>query len=236
MYLLCIPDVDRQFLEACERGNLDEVLKILYYHDNGPTKLLERDPGSLNHMHYFHATCFHGHHEVVEQLFVFGVDVNLKSHHGTPLSVASQAGHLETVKVLVEHNATIFDPDMPETLSPIFQASKNGHIDVFNYLISKKPEIIPVMGPRLLVQACHDGFLTIVIELLSKDVDVNGISASSSPSHAPISIDSLLESPLHAACSQNHTEVAAYLLQEGAEVTVDLVEHYHEELGEAVSR
>lgn len=225
-----------QFLHACETGNLDDVLRILYYHDDATTKLLHVDPDSLDHMHYLHAACFHGHHEVVEQLFVFGLDVNLNSRHGTPLSVASQGGHLETVKVLVKRHADIYDPTLPDTLSPIFQACKHGHLEVFNYLISEKPEALSELGPRLLAQACCDGFLGIAIVLLSHNVDVNGSVVSMSPSHACISFDSLLECPLHAALSQGHVEVAEYLLQEGAEVTLDLVENFHEVLGEVVSR
>ena len=119
--------MDAIFLAACESGNLDEVLSILYYHDDGPVKLIQTDPSTLDHMHYLHAICFNGHCDVLEQLFYFDVDVNMNSSCGTPLAVACQGGHMNTVRCLVKHGAIIYDPDANPTLTPFFQACKHGH-------------------------------------------------------------------------------------------------------------
>ena len=226
--------MDAEFLNACETGNLNEVLNILYYHDNEPVKLLKTDPNTLDHMHYFHAVCLNGHCDVIEQLFYFDVDVNLDSAYGTPLAIACQGGHMQTVKTLVKHGATIYDPNTNPTLTPFFQACKHGHLDILTFLIEEEPDVLLVLGSQLLVEACREGFLEIVVLLVSRDIDINGgIHPSSSSS---ISFDASLETPLQAACSQNQVEVVEYLLQEGVEVNVSIVQKYYQVLGEAVHR
>ena len=225
-----------EFLNACESGNLNEVLNILYYHDNGPVKLLKTDPNTLNHMHYFHAVCLNGHTDVVEQLFYFDVDVNMDSAYGTPLAVACQGGHLPTVKILIKHGATIFDPNTKPTLTPFFQACKHGHLEILTYLIEEQADVLMALGSQLLVEACREGFLDIVVLLLSKNIDIDGGIPPNSPSRGSITFDMTLETPLQAACSQNQVEVVEYLLQEQVEVTVSIVQKYYQVLGEAVRR
>lgn len=228
--------LDGEFLNACERGNLNEVLNILYYHDNGPVKLLKTDPNTLDHMHYFHAVCLNGHCDVVEQLFYFDVDVNLASEYGTPLAVACQGGHMGTVKTLVKHGAKIHDPNTITTLTPFFQACKHGHLDILTYLIEEEPDALLVLGSQLLVEACREGFLDIVVLLVSKSIDIDGGIPPSSPSRESIAFDMSLETPLQAACSQNQVEVVEYLMQEKVEVNVSIVQKYYQVLGEAVRR
>ena len=225
-----------EFLNACEAGNLNEVLNILYYHDNGPVKLLQTDPNTLNHMHYFHAVCLNGHTDVVEQLFYFDVDVNMDSAYGTPLAVACQGGHLSTVKALIKHGAQIFDPNTDPTLTPFFQACKHGHLEILTYLIEERPDILLSLGSQLLVEACREGFLEIVVLLISKNIDIDGEILHNSPPRESIQFDMALETPLQAACSQNQVEVVQYLLQEQVEVTVSVVQKYYQVLGEAVKR
>ena len=228
--------MNAEFLNACETGNLNEVLNILYYHDNGPVKLLQTDPSTLDHMPYFHAVCLNGHCDVVEQLFYFDVDVNMDSRYGTPLAVACQGGHIDTVKTLIKHGATIHDRSTNATLTPFFQACKHGHLDILIYLIEEEPLALVELGPQLLVEACREGFLDIVILLLSKNIDIDRGILPSSSSRESIPYHSSLETPLQAACSQNQVEVVEYLLQEGAEVGVSIVQEYYQVLEEAVKR
>jgi ankyrin repeat protein len=238
-HLFCcieINTMDAEFLEACESGNLNNILNILYYHDNGPTKLLKTDPNTLDHMHYFHAVCLNGHCDVVEQLFYFDVDVNLNSVYGTPLAVACQGGNIRMVETLIKHGAKIYDPNANPTLTPFFQACKHGHLDILTFLIEEEPDVIPVLGLELLVEACREGFLDIVVLLVSKNIDINGEIHPSSPSSQSISFHASLETPLEAACSQNQGEIVQYLLQEGVEVNVSIVQKYYQVLGEAVRR
>ena len=228
--------MNADFLKACETGNLNEVLNILYYHDNGPVKILQTDPNTLEHMHYFHAACLNGHCDVVEQLFYFNADVNLDSRYGTPLAVACQGGHLEMVKTLVKHGANIYDPNSRPTRSPFFQACKHGHLDILTYLIQVRPDVLSTLGPQLLVEACREGFVEIVVLLRSKEIDINGEVHPSSPRKEQILFDLALETPLQAACSKNQVEIVEYLLQEKAEVNVSIVQKYHQVLKEAVKR
>lgn len=228
--------IGEDFLKACETGNLNEVLNILYYHDNGPVKLLKTDPDRLDHMHYFHAVCFNGHCDLIEQLFYFDVDVNLDSAYGTPLSVACQGGHMAAVKTLVKHGAKVNYSSANPTLTPFFQACKHGHLDVLTYLIEAEPNALLDYGLQLLVEACREGFLEIVVFLVSKSLDINGAIQSSSSNRESISFNMSLETPLEAACSQNQVEVVQYLLQEMVEVNVSIVQKYYQVLAEAVRR
>ena len=229
--------MDAEFLRACEMGNLNSVLNILYYHDNGPVKLLKTDPNTLDHMHYFHAVCLNGHCDVVEQLFYFDVDVNLDSAYGTPLAVACQGGNIRMVKTLIKHGAKIYDPNANPTLTPFFQACKHGHLEILTHLIEEEPDVLLVLGLELLIEACREGFLEIVVLLVSKDIDINGGAHPNSPSSAQsISFDASLETPLEAACSQHQGEIVEYLLQEGVEVNVSIVQKYYQVLGEATHR
>ena len=56
--------------------------------------------------------CYNGHRDVVEYLLVSGVDVNSQRTDGkTALHGCAEAGHLEVVKLLLEHKAS-FQEDL----------------------------------------------------------------------------------------------------------------------------
>jgi outer membrane protein assembly factor BamB len=77
----------------------------------------------------------------VRQLLAKGVDVNAANPYGaTALSFAADKGHLEVVKLLVEHGAEVNVNDTFYSYSPVGWAAANEHVDTVAYLVQKGAE------------------------------------------------------------------------------------------------
>jgi ankyrin repeat protein len=73
--------------------------------------------------------------EVVRLLMDAGALINQANNEGvTPLSVASEIGHVEVVRLLIDAGALINQADEDGATS-LFMASLNGHVDVVRLLI-----------------------------------------------------------------------------------------------------
>lgn len=76
-----------------------------------------------------------GNNELVSQLLEAGADVNKINYDGfSPLMHAAYYGHLDTVKLLLEHGAYI---DFHQKTSALIIAAQNGHIELVEYLLLK---------------------------------------------------------------------------------------------------
>ncbi|KAI0260114.1 hypothetical protein BC834DRAFT_1044836 [Gloeopeniophorella convolvens] len=88
---------------------------------------------------YFAALC--GLPLVVEQLVVSHPEDldQIGGHHGTPLNVASHYGHIDTVRLLLDHGA---DPNAPAspTGPALYVASFAGHVDVVQLLLEHRAQ------------------------------------------------------------------------------------------------
>lgn len=58
----------------------------------------------------------------------------------TPLHAATLNGHLEAVKLLIEHTAEVNAKDK-DGWAPLHLAARNGHLDVVKLLIRQKAEV-----------------------------------------------------------------------------------------------
>ena len=79
----------------------------------------------------------------VKQLVEAGANVNgYVGYEGreTPLDRAAMRGHLEIVKYLVEHNATINEKEKPGNV--VYLAASLGKFDIVDYLLSKGGRLI----------------------------------------------------------------------------------------------
>ena len=59
---------------------------------------------------------------------------------GTALHYASQEGHLNAVKLLLNHRAEI-DAAGDDQVTPLLLASENGHLDVVQLLVASKADV-----------------------------------------------------------------------------------------------
>lgn len=79
-----------------------------------------------------------GNLKVVKELLQRGAAIN---HPGwTPLHYAATAGHLELIRLLLEHHAYI-DAESPNKTTPLMMASRNGNIQVVQLLIEQGADV-----------------------------------------------------------------------------------------------
>jgi ankyrin repeat protein len=74
--------------------------------------------------------------EVVRELLNHGANVNTADKDCvTPLSVASQNGHVEVVRELLNHGANVNTADN-DGVTPLLVESQNGHVEVMRELVN----------------------------------------------------------------------------------------------------
>ncbi|XP_052100513.1 leucine-rich repeat serine/threonine-protein kinase 1-like isoform X2 [Mytilus californianus] len=177
--------------------------------------------------------------DIVIVLISNGCDVNLPSIEGTPLQIISRNGNYQLINILLENGAileTEEDPIFSEN-SPFYLASLYGHTDVVRRLLSYQPststfnfsqEMVKDDGVRscLLFAACRGGNLEIVKMWLSPSMDIN---------HPKLFVSSLEDcengTPLYAACSGGHYDVAKFLYDMGANLTDKICREFPEIAG-----
>ena len=72
----------------------------------------------------------------LRSLIKMGADINQsgEQHGGTPLLIASQEGHLEVVKLLIESGGSVNEADN-RGATPLWIASGAGHLEIVKLLI-----------------------------------------------------------------------------------------------------
>ncbi|KAJ7595613.1 ankyrin repeat-containing protein [Mycena floridula] len=174
----------------------------------------------------------HGSLSLLKQFFKWGADLNAPdmtdTWHPTALYEASEAGHLEIVKFILEHGVDVnakggywdcalgaaahlgnievveyllnhgADPNAPDYI--LFHAL-NGGLEIVEMLIAKGANL-QVQGDAALLGASSNGNLDIVKLLIKKGV---------SPKNGQI---------FHRACYCGHLEVVQFLVENGANVNV----------------
>lgn len=111
----------------------------------------------------------------VQALLAKGVDVNTKFRYGaTALSYACDRGHVEVVKVLLEHGADVNVKDTFYNATPLSWAAFKGHIEVIRLLLSKGAE----GRDDAVVDAARQGKL----ELARVVLDAGGLKPETLPS------------------------------------------------------
>ncbi|MEM8560049.1 MAG: ankyrin repeat domain-containing protein [Bacteroidota bacterium] len=130
---------------------------------------------------------------------------------GSPLIAAAEGGFLPVVKLLVEAGASV-DLGIEGDGNPLIAASGAGWSHIVTYLIDEGADVNALVegDETPLINAAAEGHIAIVRLLVQAGADVNQ-AAWGGNSAAPE-----LRTPLGMAQRYGHTEIAAYLVAEGA--------------------
>ncbi|CAG9773085.1 unnamed protein product [Ceutorhynchus assimilis] len=148
--------------------------------------------------------CCGGFTEVADILLKGGADIELGA--STPLMEASQEGHLELVRFLLEYGANV-NAITQTNDTALTYACENGHTDVADLLIQYGANIEHESegGRTPLMKACRAGHLCTVKFLIDKGANVR--KQTSNNDHTPLSL----------ACAGGHLPVVQLLLENNAD-------------------
>ena len=130
----------------------------------------------------------------------------------TPLIIAAQNGHLNSVKILLGYGADIEDrgtikigDEVVEGCTPLWGAACSGRLDVVKLLIERNADVDgrTLKGSTPLRTAAYEGHLDVVRCLVERGADVNARNDDES-------------TPLIVACHCGHLSVVTYLIDKGA--------------------
>jgi len=146
----------------------------------------------------------HGEAELVEKIISTGMSVNIFFKGNTPLNAAAIRGHLDTVKMLIEHGATLDLADQDKD-TPLKNAARNGHIDVVRYLIKQCADVNAFGRHQTtpLTSAAYNGHKEIIELLLEHGAD---LTHETTKNHWGL---------LHYAAYHGHIDVAKFLIDKG---------------------
>ncbi|XP_055883303.1 ankyrin repeat domain-containing protein 16-like isoform X2 [Biomphalaria glabrata] len=189
---------------ACTKSSLSTVQILL---QTGADPCLKNKDG----WNSFHIACREGHLTIVQCLMKFQPDIwNTKSkNHRSPLHTAALYGRTETVLYLVTECSYCTDEKDCCGVTPLMDALRAGHVDTAHVLINlHKASIIEEdkMGRQSLHLTAQSSMLTALEYLLGKGLSVNSRSAR------------LLETPLHLAAMEGHSQTGERLIELGAEI------------------
>jgi ankyrin repeat protein len=152
------------------------------------------------------------HVEVANYLLESGADAMLTDDDGdTALHFAAGRGLLPCVALLLAQDAVVIDAENHQGATALIFAARRGRVDVVRLLVSRGADTskkdITNQGTALL-HATHNGHLGVVkvlLEASKAELDVMGQKAIT---------------PLLVALNNEHIEIATYLFELGADVTL----------------
>ncbi|XP_063405743.1 serine/threonine-protein phosphatase 6 regulatory ankyrin repeat subunit C-like [Mytilus trossulus] len=205
-------------LLACQNGHYDIVKHLLDLNGDTLNSCVDTTIKDEYGWSVLHEACFQGHTNMVRLLITANVKINDKTKYGsTPLYLACQNGHYETVNFLLDLNDKKSNNLVDTTVnyddgrSVLHTACFNGHTEVVKLLIEIGLNVNDRQknGFTPLYLACLKGHYETVKYLL----DLNGDKLNSR-------VDTTLKdtqgnSALHAAFSNQHTDVVQLLTEYG---------------------
>lgn len=120
--------LDNDLLRAIQEGNKETVKSLL---ENAPTDQVESVKES-----FLHVASQNGLTEIVELLTAyFDVNATIRQQQVTPLMLAIEGNHHETVKFLLEHGAKTRVPSLLAYYELFQSACENKHDEIVKILL-----------------------------------------------------------------------------------------------------
>eukprot|EP01042_Synura_sphagnicola_P003348 gene3348-4147_t len=193
--------VDGQLREACAKGNLELVEKLL------GTGRADPNCQNSNGSSPLHFACAIGHGAIAERLLLAGANINIaNSKNSTPLHFACDRNHSDLILWLVRNGADIYARN-GEGYTPLHYLATRGHAALLRAVSGVREDFdANCSGTKdisLLHCAAEQGHVDMVRLLLSLGAVVD-------------SVDDENETPLHYACLRGHLDAAMVLVEHKA--------------------
>lgn len=173
-------------------------------------------PRKATHLYY---AALYGFPGLAKHLIVaHAEEVNAKGgHHGTPLHAASYRGHLDVVRLLLDHGADVNPTRGWGKRTPLSSAYDGCQLEVMRLLLERGADVDTICSltgslTRLVHRASLHGNVEALQLLLRHNADVNARGRANC-------------TPLHCASLRGHGDAVELLLDNGADVdlqTTDL--------------
>lgn len=190
----------------------------------------------------FYTACHEGFIEIARLLFDVGVDVNIPTQEDqcTPLIAASECGHVEIAKFLLENGANV-EARNNEMMTPFYCAALNGHVKIIQLLFDHNADVNArqINNSTPVHAAVESGHIEVVKMLIAQGVNVNTADNSGIVPFYTACLEGSIEiarllfdlgvdknvstpedqwAPLNAASRRGHAEIVKFLLENGAEI------------------
>ncbi len=183
------PDILKALIKSGANVNTKE--------DNGPTPVIRaalkgkfgavqilQSAGAAFTNDLVYSSAF-GQLDIVKERLKAGANVNKRNESGrSPLAAAAANGHLEVVKILLEHRANVDSggKDGDVTTSALIFAAGAGHIEVVKALLDKKASMdADLEGRTPLFVAVNGGYRALTKCLIDHGADPNGQNPDGEP-------------------------------------------------------
>jgi ankyrin repeat protein len=199
-------DINPAVYDAAWAGNL-EALVIL-----GEAGADLNAGSSENGVNPLSIAAYRNEKEIVRYLLSKGVNVDQEDNNGgTAVFLAAEAGNHEIMKLLQAEGADLDAVGTGNRVSALGVAAQNGHTDVVKYLISKGVDLNKkgLDGDNAVFMAALAGKFDVVQALAAAGADLN--------LHGTARARWL---PLEAAIIARNTEIAVFLIKNGANINL----------------
>eukprot|EP00094_Tigriopus_californicus_P009181 TCALIF_08851-PA protein Name:"Similar to Ankrd17 Ankyrin repeat domain-containing protein 17 (Mus musculus)" AED:0.38 eAED:0.38 QI:0/0.53/0.37/0.75/1/1/16/0/2553 len=196
------PAEGRTLVEACTEGDIKKVQKLLHEGRVSVNDTTEEGESLLS------LACSAGYFELAQVLIAMRANIEDRGMKGdcTPLMEAASAGHLDIVKLLINHGANV-NAQSQSGNTPLMHACAGGHEAVVKALLDAGANVEDhnENGHTPLMEAASAGHVKVARILLSFGAGINTHS------------NEFKESALTLACYKGHLEMVRFLLDAGAD-------------------
>ncbi|WP_196221396.1 ankyrin repeat domain-containing protein [Sansalvadorimonas verongulae] len=130
---------EHDFLAACREGNLEAVNVFLSQDDFDIDKHFPSKKSGIP-IHGLFVAVLNGHAEVVQRLVSAGAKLNQTWKGYTPLLVATYAGHIDVIKILLNAKGIAVNQTLNDGATALMQAVQDGHVEIVRLLLSAEAD------------------------------------------------------------------------------------------------